>query len=125
MTLTELSILTKRFLAWFIVLVISFYTLRFLFFKAKDLYLALNPPTPPPAEAVFGNLPKLTFTPLKLEEGSFPSYILDTKTGTLPSFPDRVAVYKILTPYPKISAEKEAKTICAKLNKISLEGRKN
>jgi len=116
MTLTELSVLTKRLLAWFIVLVISFYTLKFLFFKAKEIYLTLNPPKPPPAEAVFGNLPKLTFSTLKLEEGSLPSYILDTKTGTLPSFPDRIKVYKLLTPYPRISAEKEAKTISKSLN---------
>jgi len=109
MTLTELSVATKKTAFWLIVIVISFYTLKFAFFKAKALYLTLNPPKLPPAEASFGSIPKLDFGVLNFAEGSFPEYVLDTKTGRLPSFPDRVAVYKLSMPVPRITAEKEAK----------------
>ncbi|MFH1565685.1 MAG: hypothetical protein ABIB98_00585 [bacterium] len=116
MTLTELSIATKRTLFWFIVLVFSFYLLKFVFLKTKSLYLTLNPPELPPAEAGFGNAPKIDFDVLSFAEGSFPEYILDTKTGKLPSFPDRALVYKLYVPIPRISAEKEAKEFAKSVN---------
>jgi len=116
MTLTELSFATKRALLWFVIVVFSFYTLKFVFIKAKFLYLTLNPPKQPPAEASFGNVPQLEFESLSFSEGSFPEYVLDTKTGKLPSFPDRTWVYKLFMPIPRISAEKEAKEFAESVN---------
>jgi len=116
MTLTELSIATKKFAFWFVVAILSFYTLKFVFIKAKALYLTLNPPKLPPAEASFGSVPSLKFNTLNFSEGSFPEYVLDTKTGTLPAFPDRAFVYRLAIPYPRITAEKEAKEFGKSVN---------
>jgi len=126
MTLTRLSYLARKFLFWSIVGIITFYTLKFAFIKARDLYLSLNPPVPPPPEASFGKLPKLKFNNLQQKEDSKPEYVLDTKTGTLPSFPDRIDVYKLQMPQPEIYDEKDAKYIASSLgftgslNKLAL-----
>ncbi|MBU1016987.1 MAG: hypothetical protein ABIJ36_01000 [Patescibacteria group bacterium] len=125
MTLTELSFATKRALLWFVIVVFSFYTLKFVFIKAKSLYLTLNPPKQPPAEASFGNVPQLEFESLSFSEGSFPEYVLDTKTGKLPSFPDRTWVYKLFMPIPRISAEKEAKEFAKSVNFLGSPAKKS
>lgn len=62
------------------------------------------PPTPPKEE--FGKLPKITFG---VSSGLRPTFRINTVSGQLPTFPDRIDVYKILIPDPSLNALKNAR----------------
>lgn len=55
-----------------------------------NLYNALNPEPPPPPAAAFGKLPLIDFPKSK---AVISGYTLETPTGTLGEFPDRMKVY--------------------------------
>lgn len=58
----------------------------------KNIYF----PTPPePPQMGFGVLPQL---PLQATEGFSPSFRINTQTGFLPVFPDRIPVYTLIQP---------------------------
>lgn len=60
-------------------------------------------PTPkPPPNALFGKLPAVSF-PKKTTENKL-TFTINTLTGTLPHFPDRIDVYKVTTPQPNLLA---------------------
>ena len=64
----------------------------------------------------FGKLPALEIPQLPLKEGSSPEYVVDTKTGRLPTdIPDRAKVYKIILPPPTHLAGERAQTLATEL----------
>ena len=81
--------------------------LLFVFFKGGEIVKNIFFPTPPaPPEEKFGKLPPISFpvqNPQQLE------YRINTLTGKLPTFPDRMKVYRIIQKSPSLVALKLTK----------------
>lgn len=113
MTLTETARLTKKGAVVLIILITAFFTTQAVWARVKDI---IFPPKVPPPEVAFGKLPVLEIPNLPLKEGSDPEYVIDTKTGRLPTdLPDRAKVYKIILPTPTHLTSTRAKELAAKL----------
>lgn len=80
------------------VLFLIFLLVQFSKFVKNQLF---PPPKPPPTVA-FGKLPNIDF-PKTISSEKF-TYSIDTLTGNLPTFPDRISVYKIKSVKPDILA---------------------
>lgn len=65
------------------------------------------PPQLPPPTVAFGKLPQLLF-PENASSQTF-SYKLNTTTGALPVFADRIKVYELIKPQPSLNALKKAR----------------
>lgn len=82
-------------------------TILFIFFKGGEIAKNLFFPTPPPPpEQKFGKLPPVTF-PVQNPQNF--EYKINTLTGRLPSFPDRMKVYKVKKKEPSLVALKSAR----------------
>lgn len=113
MTLTETARLTKRAAAVLLFLLAAFFTTKSVWVRARTV---LFPPQVPPPEVAFGKLPLLQIPGLPLKEGADPGYVVDTKTGRLPTdLPDRAKVYKIMLPTPTHLSSTRAKELASKL----------
>lgn len=113
MTLTETAQLTKRSAVVLLVLLTAYLGSRAVWVRVKD---TLFPPRLPPPEVAFGKLPVPAIPNLPLKEGSSPKYVVDTKTGRLPTdLPDRTPVYKIILPSPTHLVGERAKELAANL----------
>jgi len=113
MTLTETARLTKRGVAVFVILAVAYFSSRAVWTYLKG---TVFPPKLPPPEVAFGKLPTLEIPRLPLKEGSSPEYVVDTKTGRLPTdIPDRAKVYKIILPPPTHLAGERAQTLATEL----------
>lgn len=113
MTLTEIARLTK---AGSLVAVLLLLLLLILPSSLATIKNTLFPPTTPPPEVAFGQLPPLSPPNLPIKEGLVPEYVLDTKTGRLPKdLPDRLKVYRVVLPSPSPLAAERAKELAAKL----------
>lgn len=64
------------------------------------------PPPPAPPKEEFGKLPRITFG---IPSGPKPTFRINTVSGQLPVFSDRIDVYKILVPDPSLNALKNAR----------------
>lgn len=114
MNLAETQITIRR---WFLIIVLmtfTYYTGKFLFFAGLGVYNQMFPKEIPPPPAAFGMLPMLEMPSHEIL-GS-PSYILETDSGTLPNFSDRINVYKVIKPTPNLLAESQMKSLAATLN---------
>ncbi len=81
--------------------------LLFIFFKGGEIAKNLFFPTPPPPpDEKFGKLPLVTFPTQNLEKFE---YKINTLTGRLPSFSDRMKVYKVKRGTPSLIALKSAR----------------
>ena len=85
--LKKLSIACAILLLVFIILQIGLF-----------IYKIFVPAAPPPAEEKFGLLPQVEF-PI---QNALISYTLNTPTGRLPTFPDRIKVFKIVKRDPQL-----------------------
>lgn len=113
MTLTEAAQLTKRWAVVFLILVVSYLGSRAVWTYLRE---TVFPPKLPPPEVAFGKLPALEIPQLPFKEGTSPEYIVDTKTGRLPTdLPDRAKVYKIILPSPTQLAGERAKNLATEL----------
>lgn len=113
MTLTETAQLTKRAAVALIIIFVAGFTARAVWTRARTI---LFPPKVPPPEVAFGKLPLLQIPNLPFKEGSGPEYIIDTKTGRLPTnLPDRADVYKIMLPPTTLLTSQRAKDLAAEL----------
>lgn len=113
MTLTETAQLTKRGAVILVLLLTAVFTTKAVWARARTV---LFPPKTPPPEVAFGKLPILEIPNLPLKEGSNPKYVVDTKTGRLPTdLPDRAKVYKIILPQTTLLTSTRAKELAAKL----------
>jgi len=113
MNLTETQITVKRGL--FVVLLMTFiyYSGKFLLFTGISVYKQLFPKDLPPPTASFGKLPSLKMPTYKIL--GKPTYTLDTETGSLPNFSDRINVYKLVKPTPNLLAESKVKDLATSL----------
>lgn len=66
----------------------------------------LNPPVIPPPEMKYG--PLISNLPIQSSKPTY-SYQLNTITGSLPKFPDRIRVYKTVQPEPDLLALQKAR----------------
>lgn len=98
-------------------LVLSVILIIFLGYK---VFLIMQPPKKIPISMCFG---KLDQVPFPEQPTVNTTYKINTTTGALPVFPDRVQVYKIPTPKPQLSALEDARQLVKKpgLNFISNE----
>lgn len=93
---------TRTLLKW-TGLILGALLLIFIFFKTGTLIKNLFFPAPSPRPAAaFGKLPTPFFPKSKANERL--SYTVDTLSGTLPIFPDRVKIYKTVAPKPALLA---------------------
>lgn len=114
MDLSETAVWTKRLMVAAAAILLVFYSGKYSFKFAKGLWLKFNPPKITPTVS-FGKLPPLTIPSLKMAEGSTPTYIVDTPTGRLPSFPVILPVFKVITPKTTHQYEERARTLAASL----------
>jgi len=102
LTLNQATSLTKSVAKWSAIIVGSVILLLILVRVGKILKEIIAP-TPLPAPTVsFGKLPPIEFP--KSSPAQQLNYFIDTVTGTLPKFPDRVKVFKIEKPIPDLLA---------------------
>lgn len=109
-TLHKVTSKIKKILKWgmiLVVLVIVFLILFRLGINMKERFF----PTPlPPPTVSFGKLPNIQFASsadLEIPAENL-TYSLNTVSGTLPVFPDRIFVNRIIQPNPNILAPKTA-----------------
>lgn len=105
LTLVKATQLSRLTLKWGTISLGIF--LIFFFIVQAILYVSrlMNPPLPPTAEETFGFLPEVTFPTYNQPL----TYSLNTVTGTLPVFPDRIKVYKIVKKDPQLLDLKNAR----------------
>lgn len=101
-TIRRLVVLT---ILGLIVLIILVGTFNFL----RDLYRKLNPPPEPAPTVGFGKLPRLQLPSLTMK--GTPTFLLETATGELPSFPDRAVVVAMKEIPPSLLGEQRAKNL--------------
>lgn len=80
-------------------------TILFIGYKGYDFYKTISTPPAPP-EQKFGELPEIEFptqSPANID------YRINTLTGQLPTFEDRIMVYKTVVKEPSLVALKEAR----------------
>lgn len=92
-SLTEVSYYTRRGVKIFIALAIAIILTPLIVRGIRKIYLALNPPAPPPPTVRYGKLPKLKF--LLPEEAYKPTFRLETVDGQLPQLPTVGKVYLV------------------------------
>jgi hypothetical protein len=81
-----------------------------------NLYKALNPEAPPPPAAAFGKLPPIEFPKPR---ATTTGYSLETPTGTLGKFPDRMKVYFAPVRKSSFLASDNAKKLALKMGFVS------
>lgn len=88
--------------------------LIFLFVKGGTFFKNTFFPTPPaPPDKTFGLLPAINFPPSAIT--TTPKYRINTVSGSLPSFPDRIKVYALIQPQANITALRTAQGKVASL----------
>jgi hypothetical protein len=105
---------TRRAILYGILGLIALLVLMLLYRFGVNLYLTLNPPPEPPPTAGFGKLPKLNLPSLTVE-GS-PTYLLETPTGELPTFNDRIEVVAMASVQPTLLGEEKARELAEDLD---------
>jgi hypothetical protein len=93
MTLHATSIIIHKTIRWMIIVGISIVTIFIIIRIIGVIIKVLNPPPPNLPQASFGKLPPIAF-PVSPVNDQF-TYVLDTLSGELPNFTDRVNVYNI------------------------------
>ncbi len=90
---------------------IAFVVILFLFFSYRGIVFlngVLNPPQAIPPDMRYGEL--MSTLPLQTSKPSY-VYQINTTTGTLPTFPDRIRVYKTVQPEPDLLALQKTRDI--------------
>ncbi len=105
---------TRRAIVYGALGLVAFLVLTVLYRFAANLYLTLNPPPEPPPTAGFGELPKLNLSSIEVE-GS-PAYLLETPTGQLPTFDNRIEVVAMASVQPTLLGEEKARQLAEDLD---------
>ena len=111
--LTETQVQFRRTLVIIVIMAFGFYTGRFILFRAYAFYLYMFPTEAPAPASAFGTLPALKMPSTKLAGN--PQYVLDTREGMLPNFPDRLYVYKVKDPVTNLLSEQTIKNLATDL----------
>ncbi len=98
---------TRTILKWTSIISGSVLLLVFLYQGGVNVKEMLYPTPKPPPTVSFGKLPKVAFPP-SVTQKTF-DFSLDTLTGTLPQFSDRIEVYKLTSQEPNLLALQTAK----------------
>ncbi len=109
MTLAETQFNLRKWIFFAVLFTIVYYVGQFVVSGGYKIYLAFFPPKQPEAEAKFGQLPRLKMYPLKIEGN--PQYSLEIAQNEMPTFPDRVNVYKFQELQAKFGAEDKVKRL--------------
>jgi len=107
-TLTETAFYSRIAFKWIGILLVAMMVGRVVWGMGVQIYKALNPEPPPPATIGFGKLPDL---PFPKKDVPTLTYHLETPTGGLPTFPDRVEVYFMPVEKPSLLALENAKVM--------------
>lgn len=99
LTLAQATKETRTLLKFGGIIVGAIFLIIILFNFSSSIRSTFFPPPPPPPEQKFGKLPKVDFP---TSENLKINYRLNTITGTLPAFPDRLKVYSIKKPEPNL-----------------------
>lgn len=118
-TLHEVTSGIKFFVKWTAIISAAVILFIIIFNLGKGVKEIFYPTPPPPATLDFGKLPKITF-PQGLPNKDI-SYSLNTLTGQLPVFPDRVKIFRTEKPTPNLLGLERAKKIVEKIGFISSE----
>ena len=108
LTLSQATSESRAILKWGAVILSVLFLIMVLVrvgFILRDKYF---PKAPPPPTISFGKITPVTF-PDNVSDKSF-NYSLDTISGELPQFPDRINVHKISKPLPDLLALQKAKS---------------
>ena len=108
LTLSQATSETRAILKWGGVVILLLFFAVVLFRLGSYFKDKFFPTPPPPPTVTFGKLPAIVF-PNNSSDKNF-SYSLDTVSGTLPLFPDRLKVYKMASNPPDLLALQKAKS---------------
>lgn len=108
-TLNKVTDSTKFILKWIGILILIFVIVKI----GGNLKQTFFPPPKPPAQVLFGKLPRIEFPKSEVSKKFF--YSIDTLEGTLPVFPDRIFVYKIEPTKADLLAFERAKNAVSNL----------
>jgi len=107
--LTSVSIKARKFVRYFVYLVIFYFVARFSINLLFNVYRTVFPKAPPPPTIGFSVLPEI---PFPQREGALEiQYTLETATGEFPAFPKSMEVYLMPKATVKLSSLEEAKRI--------------
>jgi hypothetical protein len=115
-TLSQISSESKSLVKWGGIVLGAIILIFILFNVGKMIKTALFPTPAPPPTVGYGKLPQPDF-PKKEELRNF-TYSIDTVSGNLPSFPDRLNVYKMIKPQADLLALKKTQE---KLNNVDFD----
>lgn len=104
LTLSRATSLTKNVAKWSAIIVGSIILILILISVGRKLKEIIAPTPLPPPTISFGKLPAIAFPSGSSEQKN---YSIDTVTGALPEFSDRVRVFKIEEPNPDLLALKK------------------
>ncbi len=107
-TLSQAAAESRVILKWGGIILAVLIIILLVFRGGAALRKALFPTPPAPPTVSFGKLPLVIF-PSNVSDKDF-NYSLDTVTGALPTFPDRIKVYKMSPIPPDLLALKKAKS---------------
>lgn len=99
-SLHDTTELTKNILKWGGIGITAIIILVFLVRGSIVVYKSVFPDVPPPPETAFGALPPLSFPKSKTDQKF--TYVIDTVSGKLPSYPDRIKVFETVEPEPNL-----------------------
>ena len=95
--------------------ILAFLVVRFAFLSFVAYWKATHPPAPPPPTVGFGVLPKINF-PDTDKQLTPQQFVLETKDGRFPDFPDRAKVFLMPKNSPNLFDHEKALSIAAKYN---------
>ncbi|GMR19174.1 MAG: hypothetical protein BMS9Abin34_302 [Patescibacteria group bacterium] len=114
MSLAEFATTTKRLITYSAIGVVLLLILMLVYRSAVKLYLTLNPPTAAPPTVGFGKLPAPRLISLPIEGN--PAFLLETPTGELPAFADRIEVVAVNPIQPTLLGEEKARELARQLD---------
>jgi len=106
-TLSKVAFETKTILKWGGIGLGAIILIWILLGLGNTIKTVFFPTPPPPPTVGFGKIPEIKF-PSQTEVKDF-TYTIDTLTGSVPNFPDRVKIFKITQPEAKLLALNNAK----------------
>lgn len=107
LTLSQATAKSRTILKIGVVVLSLIFLVLILFRMGIILQEKFFPKAPAPPTVSFGKIPPIVF-PSNVTDKSY-NYSLDTVTGELPVFPDRIKVYKMTTDLPDLLALQKAK----------------
>ncbi len=108
-TLSDTAYVSRQAIQYMIATLLALIMGRMLLGGLVTLWQRLNPAPPPPPTMGYGILPRINFPdkPANLR------YTLQTASGSLPNFPDRINVYQVISNRPNLLALDEARAKAA------------